>query len=230
MSMESRIDQRKRIAAQAAVALVEQDMVVGLGTGSTAAFAVEALAARVAQGLTVRAVATSQRTEWQARRLAIPLLDLADVAQVDLCIDGVDEIDPQMRAIKGAGGAMLREKVVASAARRMVAIADASKAVAVLGTRALPVEVLPHARAFVARQLGLLGCDPVQRRDGAGVPVLTDQGNIILDCHGAPLGDPEALAWGMDGIPGLLGHGLFLTQVDALYLGTDDGAVCTLRP
>jgi ribose 5-phosphate isomerase A len=223
------IEQQKRAAAQAAVAQIMPGMVVGLGTGSTAAFAVAALGVLVAQGLSVRAVATSRRTETQARGLGIPLLDLADVAQVDLCIDGVDEIDPALRAIKGAGGAMLREKVVASAAARMLAIADGSKGVAALGAQPVPVEVLPLARAFVARQVGLLGCDPVLRRDGAGAPVLTDQGNIILDCHGVPVGDLADLARAFDGVPGLLGHGLFLTQVDALYLGTADGVVVTQR-
>lgn len=223
-------DDRKRAAAVAAVAEIEHGMLVGLGTGSTAAHAIEALARRVGEGLQVQAVATSQRTALYAARLGIALRDLAEVAVIDLCIDGVDEIDPALRAIKGAGGAMLREKIVATAARRMIAIADSTKAVAVLGARPVPVEVLPLAQAFVARQVGLLGCEPVLRRDDRGAVVATDQGNIILDCHLTGLQDWAELARHMDGIPGLLGHGLFLSEVDALYLGTADGVLRTDRP
>jgi ribose 5-phosphate isomerase A len=137
------IDGWKRAAAIAAVAEVADGMLVGLGTGTTAAFAIEALGLRVREGLACRAVATSERTTGLARVAGIPLLDLTDIAEIDLCIDGVDEIDAGLRAIKGAGGAMLREKIVASAARRMVAIADQSKAVVNLGARPVPIELLP---------------------------------------------------------------------------------------
>lgn len=225
------IDDRKRAAAQAAVDEVRADMLVGLGTGSTAAFAIAALGRRVREGLAVRAVATSARTARMAAQAGIPLVDLADITQVDLCIDGVDEIDPDLRAIKGAGGAMLSEKIVASAARRMVAIADDRKAVARLGARPVPVEVLPAARAFVAGQLAALGCMATLRPDEAGqAPARTDHGNIIFDCRFARLDDLAALAARLDGIPGLLGHGLFLSEIDALYLGTANGVVRTERP
>ena len=147
------------------------------------------------------------------------------MAEVDLGIDGVDEIDDQLCAIKGAGGAMLREKIVASAARRMIAIADASKAVARLGARPVPVEALPVARASVERQLALLGCTPVLRCNDVGAPAATDQGNIIFDCRFAVLDDPAGTATRLSSIPGMLGHGLFLTEIDALYLGTADGVV-----
>jgi ribose 5-phosphate isomerase A len=204
-------------------------MRVGLGTGSTAAFAIDALARRMRQGLRCQAVATSERTARGAAAAGIPLLRLEEVAEIDLCIDGVDEIDPALRAIKGAGGAMLREKIVASAARRMIAIADSSKAVGRLGARPVPVELLPVARAFVERQLGLLGCAPVLRLDPGGTPAQTDQGNLIFDCHFTMLDDPAALAARLSGIPGLLGHGLFISEIDALYLGTADGIVRTER-
>jgi len=232
----SLIDERKRAAALAAVGEVRAGMLIGLGTGSTAAFAIAALGRMVRGGLAIRAVATSMRTARMAAQAGIPLLDLAQVAQVDLCIDGVDEIDPAFRAIKGAGGAMLSEKIVASAARRMIAIADDSKAVARLGARPVPVEVLPAARAFVAGQLVALGCVASLRRDdGHGgdedrPPARTDHGNIIFDCVFGALDDPAALAARLSGIPGVLGHGLFLTEIDALYLGTADGAVRTDRP
>lgn len=226
---EDRDADRKRAAAEAAVLEIETGMRVGLGTGSTAAFAIDALARRVSQGLICQAVATSDRTADHAMKAGIALLLPEEVAEIDLCIDGVDEIDLDLRAIKGAGGAMLREKIVASAARRMVAIADASKAVAKLGNRPLPVEVLPLARAFVSRQLVLLGSTPILRCDDRGVPVRTDQGNLIFDCRFGLLDDPVTLAARLAAIPGMMGHGLFLTEIDALYLGTDDGVVRTER-
>ncbi|MBV1691081.1 ribose-5-phosphate isomerase RpiA [Novosphingobium sp. G106] len=219
----------KRASAEAAVAEVADGMLVGLGTGTTAAFAIAALARRLGEGLRCRGVATSLRTADSARAARIPLLTLEEVAEVDLCIDGVDEIDAEFRAIKGAGGAMLREKIVASAARRMIAIADASKAVARLGARPVPVEALPSARAYVERQLARLDCTPILRRNDAGAPVTTDQGNLIFDCHFAALDDPAGTATRLSFIPGMLGHGLFLSEIDALYLGTADGVVRTER-
>lgn len=224
----SPIEQQKRAAGRAAVAEVRDGMLVGLGTGSTAAYAIAALAERVHEGMSVRAVATSERTARDAARAGIPLLPLETIAAIDLCIDGVDEIDPLFRAIKGAGGAMLREKIVASAARRMIAIADGSKSVARLGARPVPVEVLPLAEAFVLRRLSALGCEPVLRAV-AGAAVLSDNGNRIIDCHFARLDDPAATASRLAEIPGLLGHGLFLSEIDALYVGTADGVACTER-
>jgi ribose 5-phosphate isomerase A len=219
---------QKRAAAEAAIAEIETGDRVGLGTGTTAAFAIDALARRLREGLTCEAVATSEATAEQARRAGIPLVHFEDLAEIDLCIDGVDEIDPDFRAIKGAGGAMLREKIVASAAKRMIAIADCSKAVDRLGGRQLPVEVLPLARAFVERRLVELGCTPVLRLAGEQ-PARTDQGNVIFDCHLPVPGDLVALDQGVAAIPGVMGHGLFLTQIDALYLGTPDGVVRTER-
>lgn len=219
----------KRAAALAAVAEIRSGMVVGLGTGSTAAHAIDTIAQKIRGGLRVHAVATSDQTAHRAKQAGIPLLGLENIAEVDLCIDGVDEIDPAFRAIKGAGGAMLREKILASAARRMIAIADGSKMVVKLGARPIPVEALPAARSFIARRLALLDCEPLLRRDGEGMPSRTDQGNIIFDCDLAAMDDPAALASRLAAIPGVLGHGLFLTEVDALYLGTVDGVVCTER-
>lgn len=226
---DKRIEDWKRSAAEAAVAEICPGMRVGLGTGTTAAFAVEALARRVREGLRCQAVATSQQTADRAMNAGILLLNLEDVAEIDLCIDGVDEIDADLRAIKGAGGAMLREKIVATAARRMVAIADASKAVSKLGARPVPVELLPLARAFVAHQLAVLGCTPVLRCNDQGAPARTDQDNFIFDCHFAVFDDPVTLARRLSAIPGIIGHGLFLSEIDALYLGTTDGVVRTER-
>lgn len=210
-------EQQKRAAALAAADEVRDGMLVGLGTGTTAFFVIEELGARVKAGLAIRAVATSITTGEHAARLGIPMLDMGDVAAVDLAIDGVDEIDPAFRVIKGGGGALLREKIVATAATRMIAIADASKSVPAL-KRALPIEVLPFARASVEARLRDLG-GQVTWRD-----TTSDQGNALLDCAFA-YRDLDALAATLSAIPGLLGHGLFLTEIDAFYVGRADGVV-----
>jgi ribose 5-phosphate isomerase A len=212
-------DEDKRRAAIAALDEVAGGMIVGLGTGTTAAFFITALAERVRGGLSITAVATSIASERAARAAGINVVAFDDVAAVDLAVDGVDEIEPGLRAIKGAGGAMLREKIVASAARRMVAIADGSKWVAAIGAAPLPVEVLPFARAYVLAELRRVGAVPVLRvKDGA--PVLSDQGNLLVDCRFATLPAPDAIA----AIPGVLGHGLFASEIDAAYIA-DAGTV-----
>ncbi len=217
-------DEQKRAAAEAAVAEVRDGMIVGLGTGTTAAFAIAALGERCRAGLTIRAVATSFATEAAARAAGIAIGDFADLAAVDLCIDGVDEIDGGLRAIKGGGGAMLREKIVAASAARMIAVADASKPVERLGAAPVPVEILPFARGFVAAAVARLGGRPVLR-SSAGAPFRSDQGNWILDCAFPRIADPAALATRLSTIPGALGHGLFLDEIDELYLGTDAGVL-----
>jgi ribose 5-phosphate isomerase A len=214
MTLEAeKLDGEKRLAAEAAVAEVEGGMLVGLGTGSTAAHAVAALARRVAEGLRVTAVATSEATAIAARASGIQVLDFADVARCDLAIDGVDEIDGRLRATKGAGGAMLREKAVAASARRMIAIGDSTKRVEAIGAAKLPVEVLPFARSFVVAALESLGAE-VALREGYH----TDNGNLVADCRFAAMPDPEQLAATIAAIPGALGHGLFLAEIDAAYL------------
>ena len=214
------IDDEKKAAALAAVEEVRPGMLVGLGTGSTAAFAIERLGALVSAGLDIRAVATSRRSEEAARAAGIDLLDFADVPSVDLTIDGADEIDDRLLAIKGAGGAMLREKIVAAASRRMIVIADASKRVDRIGRAKLPVEVMPFASAFVAARLEALGASIALRAD-----YLTDQGNLIMDCIFPDMPDPSALAGHLSAIPGVLGHGLFLDEVDCAYIGDGDRVI-----
>ena len=218
-----RADGEKARAAAAAVAEVRDGMLVGLGTGSTATHAIRALGERVAQGLAVRAVATSQASDALARRLGIAMLDFADVPRVDLTIDGADEIDPRLFAVKGAGGAMLREKVVAAASDRMVVIADLSKRVAAIGAARVPVEILPFARASLLAALGE-GAE-LRMRDGA--PYVTDNGNWIADCRFALDHPAKTAAW-LDGMPGVLGHGLFLDEVDAAYVA-ERGVVSRLE-
>ena len=220
-------DDDKRLAAEAAVAEVRDGRLGGLGTGSTAKHAIDAVGARVRDGLRIRAVATSVASARQAAALGIELLDMADVAAVDLTIDGADEIDAGLLAIKGAGGAMLREKVVATASTRMVVIADESKRVERLGAAPLPVEVVPFARESVATALRALGAAPVLRLSEER-PYLTDQNNLVLDCRFAPFPDARELAVALQAIPGLIGHGLFLDEVDAAYVAAN-GTVAKLE-
>jgi len=213
-------DIAKRAAACAAVREIEDGMRVGIGTGSTVAFAIDALGERCRAGLRIEAVATSLRSEAAARAAGIPLVDFAGLATVDLCIDGVDEIDDALQAIKGGGGAMLREKIVATAATRMIAIADASKLVGQLGAAPLPVEILPFAESFVIAAIARLGGAATVRRAADGALYLTDQANAVLDCAFGPIADPAALAAALSALPGLLDHGLFLTEIDALYVAS----------
>ncbi|WP_019516749.1 ribose-5-phosphate isomerase RpiA [Sphingomonas sp. Mn802worker] len=213
------VDDDKRLAAEAALGEVRDGMLVGLGTGSTVAFLIRALGERVRTGLDIEAVATSIASARAAEAVGIRVRDFAEVARVDLTIDGADEIDAQLHAIKGAGGAMLREKVVAAASTRMVVIADGSKRVAAIGAAKLPVEVLSFARRFVTARLEALGA-AVTVRDG-----VTDNGNLILDARFDTIADPAALAAEIDAVPGALGHGLFLREVDAAYVA--DGGVVT---
>ncbi len=217
-------DTEKARAGAAAAQEVQDGMLVGLGTGSTAAHAIAAIGARVAAGLRIRAVATSRASEALARGAGIAMLDFADVPRLDLTIDGADEIDPRFFAIKGGGGAMLREKVVAAASDRMVVIADGGKRVAAIGARAaVPVEILPFARASLLARLG----EGAVLRPGADGPYVTDNGNNIVDCRIDLQNPRESAAW-LDGIAGVLGHGLFLDEVDAAYFA-QDGTVSRLE-
>jgi len=219
---DPQVDTNKRVAAEAAVNEIEADMIVGLGTGSTAAFAISVLAGRVRAGLIITTVATSYATELAARAAGITVVPFADIDYVDLAIDGADQIDPHFYAIKGGGGALLREKIVASSARHMICIVDDSKPVPHLN-RPLPIEVLPFARSYVSAMITALGGDPRLRVDGNGTPLLSDQANILIDCAFGSIADPPALAATLDAIPGILGHGLFLHEVDTLLVGTAHG-------
>jgi len=220
----------KRAAALAAVREVEDGMLVGLGTGTTAAFAIREIARRVADGLRIEAVATSRASEAMARDAGIMVIPFDDVRHVDLAIDGVDEIDDALRAIKGAGGAMLREKIVATASLRMIVVADGSKKVVRIGKAKLPVEILPFARAFVADRLASAGGAVALRHGADGAPYHTDQGNLVLDCAFPAMADPAALAVRISAIPGVLGHGLFLDEIDALYLAEGERVTRLERP
>jgi ribose 5-phosphate isomerase A len=215
----------KEVAGRRAAELVRDGMTLGLGTGSTVHFVLLALAERIrTEGLRVRGVPTSRDTERKARELAIPLATLNKVEALDLTIDGADEIDPAFNMIKGGGGALLREKVVASITRKEVIVATPNKVVARLGTTfALPVEVVPFARETVARQLRGLGCEPSLRRAGTKT-FKTDNHNCILDCRFANgIDDARALERKLAGIPGIVESGLFIGLAHVLVVGRDDG-------
>lgn len=223
------LDDMKREAARAALREVGSGMRLGLGTGSTATHFVALLGERVREGLDVLCVPTSEATRMQAAALAIPLTTLDETPELDLCIDGADEIAPDLSLIKGGGGALLREKIVASAARAMIVVADESKLVDALGAFPLPVEVVPFGLAVtrlailrVAAGLGLAG--PVALRMGPGGHVfVTDGGHHILDCRFSRLSDPAALAAGLAAIPGVVEHGLFLGFARTAYVAGRDG-------
>ena len=225
----SNADDLKRQAAAKALDLVTPGMRLGLGTGSTAAYFVDLLGARVAQGLAVRCVPTSERTRVQAQSLGIPLADFDDLPELDLTVDGTDEFDPALRLIKGGGGALLREKIVAAASRRMVVITDASKAVACLGRFPLPVEVnrfgIEATRRLIIREAGHAGCaGPLTlRRDEKGAAFLTDGGHYIFDCAFGTIPAPEDLAARLIAIPGVVEHGLFIGYASAVISAGTDG-------
>jgi ribose 5-phosphate isomerase A len=217
-------DDEKRLAAEAAAAMVEDGMVIGLGTGSTAHFAIEALIRRVREGLRILAIATSERSAEQARVGGIPLTTFAEHRQLDLTIDGADEIElGSLNLIKGLGGALLREKIVASASKRLIIIADSAKLVERLGTTApVPAEVVPFGWETTAERLRQLGTQPEARRDDTGELFRTDGGNRILDCRFGLIGDPGALDQAIGRIVGVVETGLFIGMADtALVAGVD---------
>ena len=215
-------DQKRRAGERAAEDVVDGD-VVGLGTGSTAAYAIRAIGAAADDGLDVRGVPTSFDARRLARDAGIPIRSLDEVDGVDLAIDGADRIDRDRTAIKGGGAAHAREKVVDAAADRFVVVADPSKVVDAL-SHPVPVEVLPDAHAAVQRDVAALGGESTLRRGEAkDGPVVTDNGNLVLDCAFGRIGDPGTLARRLSTLPGVVEHGLFVDLVDVAYVGTDDG-------
>jgi ribose 5-phosphate isomerase A len=215
--------QEKEAAGRAAAELVRDGDIVGLGTGSTAYFAVVALGERVKAGLKIIGIPTSIQTADLARTLGIPLTTLDEHPEIDITIDGADEVDPKLNLIKGGGGALLREKVVASVTKRMVVVADSGKVVATLGKFPLPVEVISFARTVVEKKIVSLGATPKLRTKPDGSPYLTDNGNQILDCSFGKIADPAALARELNGTPGVVEHGLFIGLAKLALVGRGDG-------
>lgn len=225
------IEELKRQAAERAVEYIQSGMVVGLGTGSTAVFAVRRIGALLAGGQLQRIVGipTAEVTARAAERAGVPLGTLDDHPSVDVTIDGADEIDPHLNLIKGLGGALLREKIVAAASRQLIIIADDSKRVEQLGTRApVPVEVVPFARRPVAAYLASLGARVIERRKD-GQPFITDEGNIILDCHFPGLPNPLEIAQLIRAQPGVVEHGLFLGMATEAIVAGKRGVVVLER-
>jgi ribose 5-phosphate isomerase A len=218
-------DAFKRAAAEEAVKLVEDGMVVGLGTGSTAAFAIAALARRHRQGLRFLGIATSERTAAQAAAAGIPLTSFAEHRHIDLTIDGADEVERgTLNLIKGLGGALLREKIVAAASRRLAIIADGSKLVDRLGTHApVPVEIVPFGLEATRATLEVLGASAELRRSPAGEPFVTDSGNRIIDCRFAPIADPARLDERLRSVVGVVESGLFIGRADPVFVADAAG-------
>ncbi|HXW19993.1 MAG TPA: ribose-5-phosphate isomerase RpiA [Roseiarcus sp.] len=227
MAADELKDRLKIEAADRALALVTPGMKLGLGSGSTAHHFVDLVGKRVAAGLEIHCVATSEATEVQAKALGIPLATLDELPELDLTVDGADEIDPKLRLIKGGGGALLREKIVASASNRMVVIADSTKLVARLGAFPLPIEVVPFGLAatqrHIERALAELGLAGAIRLRGGSSPFLTDGGHYILDCSLGAIRDPEALSQILSPIPGVVEHGLFIGLARAAIIAAAEG-------
>jgi len=215
-------EREKEAAAQASLRFVKDGQIVGVGTGSTAKFFIDLLGAEVKKGLRVRAIPTSDRSRDQAAKLGIPLTTLNECPEIDVTVDGADEVDPQLRMIKGGGGALLREKIVGSATRQYVIIADASKRVPVLGKFGLPVEVIKFAQAVVEKKIRALGAEVELRRNPDGQPFLTDEHNHILDCHFGQIHDPDTLARQLSDMPGVVEHGLFIGMANVVLIANGD--------
>jgi len=215
----------KAAAGRAALAYIKAGMTVGLGTGSTAHYFIEALGRAVSDGLDISCLATSRGTEEQARKLGIPLLPIDQAGILDVTVDGADEIDPYLNLIKGGGGALYREKMVASLSRELIIIADTSKRVRMLGQFPLPVEVVPFGMEITRLRLNALGAKPKLRQDDQGEPFCTDNGNYILDCHIGQISNPKALHRELKNQIGVVDTGLFFGMASRALIGHEDGSV-----
>jgi ribose 5-phosphate isomerase A len=229
----------KRAAGQAAAAEVPDGAVVGLGSGSTAELMLEELAIRVRQGLRITGVPTSERTRTLAAALGIPLLELDHTRAIDISIDGADEVVlPHLNVVKGLGGALLREKLVAAASHRRIIIVDSRKLVPTLGAQSpIPVEVAPFGWTHTARRLAALGCQPVRRAmpgqahaAAAAPPFVTDGGHYILDCMTGPIADPGALGQAIKAQMGVVEHGLFIGMTERVIVAGSEGVRVYDRP
>ncbi|PJN56219.1 Ribose-5-phosphate isomerase A [Paenibacillus sp. GM2FR] len=215
----------KKIAAEHAAKYVQDGMKIGLGTGSTAYYAILKIGEMVRSGLSIQAVATSEASEKLAMEQGISLTPIHQIERLDLTIDGADELDDQLRLIKGGGGALLREKITAFHSERLVIVADEAKAVTQLGAFPLPVEIVPFAYEWTVRSLAQLGCSVLIRRTQDEEFYVTDNGNYIADCRFQQIARPEELSSRLGAIPGVVEHGLFIGMADQAIIGCQDGTV-----
>ena len=225
------MEELKQIAGEEAAKRVQSGQRIGLGTGSTVRYFLEALSRRIAGGelSDIAGVPTSNRTEVAAQSLSIPLTTLEAEPKLDITVDGADEVDPRLNLIKGLGGALLREKIVAEVSRHFIVIVDSDKVVDQLGQRSpVPVEVLPFGWKPTEERIKTLGGNPVLRMD-EGSPYRSDQDNYILDCTFGAIGDAVKLAQQLDAMPGVLGHGLFLNMAHEVIVGTPEGTQVRTR-
>jgi len=218
-------DQEKEAAARASLRFVKDGQVVGIGTGSTVAYFIVLLGEQVKSGLRIRGIPTSERSRLQAAGLGIPLTTLDECQEIDVTVDGADEVDPQLRMIKGGGGALLREKIVASASKQEVIVVDATKRVPVLGKFPLPVEVIKFAQALVRKKIEALGAKVELRRGADGKPFLTDENNHILDCRFGQIPDADGLARKLSDMPGVVEHGLFIGMASVVLVANGSEVV-----
>lgn len=223
-------DQEKQAAARASLRFVQDGNIVGLGSGSTAALAVRYLAEKVHAGLKIRGIPTSVQTRELAVTAQIPLTSFEEVDQINVTIDGADEFDPQLNLIKGGGGALLREKIVASASKLLVILTDSSKQVQTLGKFPLPVEVIPFAQPLLKKRIERLGATVKLRQFAYGNPYVTDEGHHILDCEFGQIPDPASLSRQLNGMPGVVEHGLFVGMAGVVLMAKGNEVLEFRRP
>lgn len=221
----SSIEEVKELVGRKAVELVKPNMILGIGTGSTAYWFILALAEKIEAGLSCRGVPTSKKTKELMQMHGIPVTDLNDVDFIDLTIDGADEVNPQLQLIKGGGGALLQEKMVAAASKKFIIIADEQKYVSNLGKFPLPVEVVPYGWKQTKRKIEQLGCPQVKLREHSGHVYISDHGHYILDCYFHLIEDPAALHSQLNNIPGQVENGLFLGMANGALIGHANGKI-----
>ena len=218
----------KKIAAEKAVEFVEDGMTIGLGTGSTAYWAIQKIGERVKQGLQVYAVASSENSAQLASQLNIPLIPLEEINKINLTIDGADEVDPNKNLIKGGGGALLREKIIAFNSEKFIVVVDSSKMVAHLGEFPLPIEIVPFAANLTQEKIKALGCE-VKWRMNKENKYITDNGNLLLDCSFGKIDDPSALNLQLHLIPGVVETGLFVKMAPTIIIGYSNGKLAIME-
>jgi ribose 5-phosphate isomerase A len=224
MMSDQDVDNQKKAAALTAIEFVRDGMVIGLGTGSTAKHMVIALGDKVRAGMKLRGVPTSQETAALAKQFGITLIDAESRWEIDVAIDGADQVDPRFNLIKGGGGALLKEKIVAASAKQFIVVVDHTKRVTILGgSFPLPIEVIPFGWGSTAREIEALTKSPVVLRERNGVPFKTETGNMIVDVHLAQISQPKELEMALNLIPGIVETGLFVGRTDLLIVGTPTG-------